>query len=79
MLGRRRGRPKEKGPGGTLKPWPEFVEGLFGGVENPGGSLKRSLGMAPPCRYAPPKCRAKPQTKKGLAMTTPQIISDRAL
>ena len=46
-------------PGGTLKPWPEFVEGLFGGGENPGGSLKRSLGMAPPCCYAPP------QTKKG--------------
>jgi len=33
---------------------------LFGGVENPGGSLKRSLGMAPPCCYAPPECRGAP-------------------
>lgn len=33
-----RGRPMclpcllEKGPGGALKPWPEFVESLFGGA-----------------------------------------------
>ncbi len=25
--------------GGTLKPWPEFVEGLFGGVVNEGLGL----------------------------------------